>query len=395
MHNQRILTSESVSHGHPDKVADQISDALLDECIDRCSYARVAIEALVKSDHVIVAGEVHGVTLEDSVIEKIVRNVIRDIGYVDGVFNYRDVKVITHINQQSDEIAIGVSEKEGAGDQGIMFGYATDETTTYMPATLYYSHKILQNIFSAMKQGNLPDVFGPDGKAQVSMLYSNNIPIKTTNVVLSIQHKQHISNASIVQQLTPIIIDTLPKGFFCGTENLFVNPAGSFVVGGPVSDTGLTGRKVIVDTYGCAVQHGGGAFSGKDATKVDRSAAYMARYIAKNIVAAQLAKHCTVQIAYAIGMPVPISFYVNTHRTGIYNDYVLERFILDNFDLRPGSIIKFLKLKRPIYLNTASYGHFGKTPDVELGTYTWEELNSVPLLSSITNQHINDIEAHN
>lgn len=360
------FTSESVSHGHPDKIADQVSDAILDEYIRQDPNSHTAIETMVTTSNVIVAGEVKGPTSVK--IEDVVRNTIKKIGYESENFHWNKVKVTNLLHEQSKEIAAG-SNKGGAGDQGMMFGYATDETDNFMPAPIYYAHKILKNIFNS-KQGKR---LGPDAKSQVTLLYQKEKPIKAANIVVSIQHPPEFTQADVKEAIYYTVKKTFPEGWICDEENFFVNPTGKFVTGGPISDCGLTGRKIIVDTYGGAAPHGGGAFSGKDATKVDRSAAYMARYIAKNIVAAGLAKKCLVGLAYAIGIAQPLSFTLNTYGTNKIKENIILEYISSITDLSPRGITKLLGLHRPIYLPTATYGHFGQP--AENGFFSWEKLD--------------------
>lgn len=370
-----FFTSESVSAGHPDKVSDQISDAILDAYLKEDPFARVAVETLVTTDLVVVAGEVRGPEKIQKEIEGIVRKQIKEIGYQHKGFNWENVKILNHIHAQSPEIAQGVDNKdpskEGAGDQGIMFGYACRETEDLMPAAIHYSHKILRLIFEDIKAGKLKGL-GPDAKSQASLIYHGNEPVGIHNLVVSIQHDESISCAQVREMIRPYIAKTFPEGWTVPENEFYVNPTGSFHVGGPQSDTGLTGRKIIVDTYGGSAPHGGGAFSGKDPTKVDRSAAYMARYLAKNVIASGLANACTIQLAYAIGVAKPLALYVNVHGTGEngVEDEIVKK-IHDNVDLSPWGIRQHLQLHKPIYLPTAAYGHFGRKPTAE-GHFSWE-----------------------
>jgi len=372
-----FFTSESVSYGHPDKVADQISDAILDAYLREDPYSRVACETLVTTDLCIIAGEVRGPEKVQKNIEEIVRNQIKAIGYDHPGFSYKTVKVQNYLHAQSAEIAKGVDNKdhklEGAGDQGIMFGYACRESEELMPAPIYYSHKILHNIFDAIKAGKLPATLGPDAKSQVSIQYRGNDAVGIHNVVVSIQHDESLNQAKVRELIYPFVKAAFPEEWVIPQDEFYVNPTGSFVVGGPQADTGLTGRKIIVDTYGGSAPHGGGAFSGKDPTKVDRSAAYMARYLAKNVVAAGHANSCTIQLAYAIGVAHPLALYVNTHGTGEngIEDFIQNK-IIENVDLTPWGIREHLKLHAPIYLPTASYGHFGRKPGAN-GEFSWEK----------------------
>ncbi|RDD34237.1 S-adenosylmethionine synthase [Wolbachia endosymbiont of Cylisticus convexus] len=366
--HKNLVTSESVAAGHPDKVADQISDAILDEYLFNDSSSRTAIETLVTKDNVIIAGEVFGPNIENNKIESIVRNTIKDIGYEHDGFHWKTVKINILLHEQSNDIAIGVDQ--GAGDQGIMYGYATTETESLMPAPIFYAHLILKNIISMVKEVKL----GPDAKSQITLAYGNNLPVCAENVVVSIQHSEGLSQSKVKEIIYPYIISSLPEGWMCPEENLLVNPTGRFVIGGPVGDCGLTGRKIMVDSYGGYIPHGGGAFSGKDATKVDRSAAYMARYLAKNIVFAGLAKRCLVQLSYAIGISKPTSFYVDTFGTNTVDEKRIKKFIEDNIDLSTKGIIRHLLLNRPIYKRTAYYGHFGKKSESD-GGFSWECMN--------------------
>ncbi|OEY87195.1 methionine adenosyltransferase [Wolbachia pipientis] len=360
----KYKTTESVAKGHPDKVADQISDAILDAYITKDPLSRAAIETLVTKDNVIIAGEVLGPNMKDSEIKSIVRHTIKNIGYKNDGFHWETVKIKILLHEQSTDISIGVAH--GAGDQGIMYGYATKETENLMPAPIFYAHLTLQNLMDAVEQYGL----GPDAKLQITLRYENNVPVYTENIVVSIQHHENFSNVKEI--IYPHIQSSLPVGWMCSEENLFVNPTGRFVIGGPVGDCGLTGRKIMVDTYGGYVQHGGGAFSGKDASKVDRSAAYMARYLAKNIVCAGLAEHCLVQFSYAIGIPKPTSFYIDTFGTSIVDQERITTFINDNIDLSSSGIIEHLSLQRPIYKCTSCFGHFGRQAK-EDGSFSWEK----------------------
>ncbi|QDW08926.1 methionine adenosyltransferase [Wolbachia pipientis] len=366
--HKNSVTSESVAAGHPDKVADQISDAILDEYLFNDSSSRTAIETLVTKDNVIIAGEVFGPNIENSKIESIVRNTIKDIGYEHDGFHWETVKVNILLHEQSNDIAIGVDQ--GAGDQGIMYGYATIETESLMPAPIFYAHSILRNIMSMVKGVKL----GPDAKSQITLAYENNLPVRAESIVVSIQHLEDLSQSKVKEIIYPYIASSLPEGWMCPKENLLVNPTGRFVIGGPQGDAGLTGRKIIVDTYGGYARHGGGAFSGKDATKVDRSAAYMARYLAKNIVFAGLAERCLVQLSYAIGVSKPTSFYIDTFGTNTIDEERIKGFIEGNIDLSTKGIIRHLSLNRPIYKRTACYGHFGKESESD-GGFSWEGMD--------------------
>lgn len=359
-----LKTTESVAAGHPDKVADQISDSILDAYISADPSSRTAIETLVTKNKVIVAGEVFGPNIQNSEIEDIVRNTIRNIGYEHDGFHWKKVKVEILLHEQSSDIAMGiVKDDQGAGDQGIMYGYATKETENLMPAPIFYAHLILKNILSAVK-------LGPDAKSQITLAYENNIPVRAENIIVSIQHPEDFTQ--IKEVIYPHVVSSIPEGWMCSEENFLVNPTGRFVIGGPVGDCGLTGRKIMVDTYGGYIPHGGGAFSGKDATKVDRSAAYMARYLAKNIVFAGLAERCLVQLSYAIGVSKPTSFYIDTFGTNKVDEEKIKKFIEDNIDLSTRGIIECLSLKRPIYKHTSYYGHFGRNA-TEDGSFSWEK----------------------
>ncbi|MDG7056079.1 MAG: methionine adenosyltransferase [Wolbachia endosymbiont of Meromenopon meropis] len=365
---KNLITGESVAAGHPDKVADQISDAILDKYLLLNSFSRTAIETLVTKDNVIIAGEVFGPSITNNKIEDIVRNTIKDIGYESNGFHWRKVNINIFLHKQSNDIAIGIDQ--GAGDQGIMYGYATIETESLMPAPIFYAHLILKNIMSIAKKVKL----GPDAKSQITLAYEDNLPVHAKSIVVSIQHSEDLDQSSVKEIIYPYIVSSLPKGWMCPEENLLINPTGRFVIGGPVSDCGLTGRKIMVDTYGGHIPHGGGSFSGKDPTKVDRSAAYMARYLAKNIVFAGLAKHCLVQLSYAIGVSKPTSFYIDTFGTNTLDENKLKKFIEDNIDLSTKGIIKYLLLNRPIYKRTACYGHFGKKSEKD-GGFSWERVD--------------------
>lgn len=369
-----IFTSEAVSPGHPDKTCDQISDALLDCCLTSDPFARCAFEAFVTKNNVIIGGEtrIKNYNLTTDIVDGIIRNVLQNIGHDFAGFSYKDVKITNLIHSQSPDISIGVDEsqthEEGAGDQGIMFGYACKETPDFMPSTIYYAHKILENIWNEKPYG-----LGPDAKSQVSLKYIDGKPVAADSVTVSIQHLEEISLEDVKKAIIPIIERTLPAQWMPTKERIFINPTGRFVIGGPVSDTGLTGRKIIVDTYGGAAPHGGGAFSGKDPTKVDRSAAYIARFIAKNIVSAGLASRCTIQLSYVIGISKPISVYINTHGTCTTDEQKLVQFILNNVPLTPKGIREFLGLNKAIYLPTATFGHFGRKA-MQNGEFSWEDI---------------------
>ncbi|MCE3255836.1 MAG: S-adenosylmethionine synthetase [Rickettsiaceae bacterium] len=376
-----LFTSESVSAGHPDKVCDQISDALVDAYISRDPYSRLAIETFATTNRVIIGGEIRAPEISKKDVEAIIRNTIKEIGYDQNGFDYAKLEITNLIHEQSPDIAIGVDaakgKDEGAGDQGIMFGYACDETPELMPAAIHYSHRMLHNIMDAIKAGELKNL-GPDAKGQITLYYENGIPVRADSVLVSIQHIEGMTQEQIRELIRPYIIKTLPQGWMCKEEKFLVNPTGKFVIGGPDGDAGLTGRKIIVDTYGGAAPHGGGAFSGKDPTKVDRSAAYVARYLAKNVVAAGLAKKCTIQLAYAIGVSKPLSLYVNNHGTG-ENEEQIVKAINNLVDLSPRGIRQYLNLNRPIYKRTAAYGHFGRAPEAD-GGFSWEKTDLVESL---------------
>src|SRR4051794_19872710 len=384
-----LFTSESVSEGHPDKVADRISDTVLDAFLAADPYARVACETLVTTNRVVLAGETRGpATITPELLSHLARLAIRDIGYEQDGFHWANADVAVHLHSQSSDIAQGVdsagNKDEGAGDQGIMFGYACRETETLMPAPLYYAHEILRTVRDLRKAGDR-SVAGllPDAKSQVTLRYDDGKPVGATSVVVSTQHENGMEQADIKRLLWPLVEATLPKGWMCPEAEFHVNPTGNFVIGGPDGDCGLTGRKIIVDTYGGAAPHGGGAFSGKDPTKVDRSAAYACRYLAKNVVAADLADRCTLQISYAIGVSRPLSVYVDLHGTGKDVDEAkLEKVLRDVMNLSPRGIREHLHLNRPIYVPTSAYGHFGREPDEEKGTFMWEKTDLVPVLKA-------------
>lgn len=379
-----VFTSESVSEGHPDKVCDRISDAIVDAYLAKDPTSRIAVETLATTNRVIISGEVRG-HLTNQEIEHITRNAIKEIGYMQDNFHWETAKIENHIHEQSADIAMGVDAKEGctiegAGDQGIMFGFAVNETPEYMPAPILYAHKILYNLAQDRHSGKLPMLL-PDAKSQVSLQYEEGRPVGCTSVVVSTQHVEGLTPAEVKEIVRPYVLDVLPKGWMCPEDKFYVNPTGRFVIGGPDGDTGLTGRKIIVDTYGGACPHGGGAFSGKDPTKVDRSAAYMTRYLAKNIVAAGLADKCTIQLSYAIGVAEPLSIYVDFHGTGRVDSSLLAKGLRDMVDLTPAGIRRHLDLARPIYTPTSSYGHFGRTP-LATGEFSWEKLDLVGALQS-------------
>jgi len=372
-----LFTSESVSEGHPDKVSDRISDMVVDTYLSKDPYARVACETLTTTNKVVLAGEVRGPEINKEDLIKNVRDCIKDIGYDQEGFTWKEAtRIDSHLHSQSSDIAMGVDSKgnkdEGAGDQGIMFGYACSETDVLMPAPIHYSHKILRLMAKDRKSGKLKNI-EPDSKSQVTFEYINGKPAKVKSVVISSQHSADVSQKEVREILRPYMLKTIPKEFMKDFEDdeFYVNPTGNFVIGGPDGDCGLTGRKIIVDTYGGAAPHGGGAFSGKDPTKVDRSAAYAARYIAKNIVASKISEKCLIQLAYAIGVSKPLSIYVNLFDDDLdKNKFVTER-IKENFDLSPRGIREMLGLNKAIYEKTAAYGHFGRTPESD-GAFSWE-----------------------
>ena len=381
MSEYSLFTSESVSEGHPDKIADQVSDAILDAILKEDSEARVACETLVKTGMVLVAGEVRTNAWVD--IEDIARGVIREIGYnsSDMGFDWESCAVLNAIGKQSVDIAVGVDEadakEQGAGDQGLMFGFATNETDVLMPAPITYSHRLVQRQAEVRKNGTL-DFLRPDAKSQVTFRYDENgKPCAIDAVVLSTQHSAAIKQADLREAvMEEIIKPVLPEEWLSKDTKYFINPTGQFIIGGPVGDCGLTGRKIIVDTYGGMARHGGGAFSGKDPSKVDRSAAYAGRYVAKNIVAAGLADKCEIQVSYAIGVAEPTSISINTFGTGKVSDELISQLVREHFELRPAGLIKMLDLKRPIYLSTAAYGHFGREGE----NFTWERTDKADAL---------------
>lgn len=402
MRGNYIFTSESVSEGHPDKVADQISDTIVDLFLSKDPEARIACETLTTTNLVVLAGEIRckGVYENNAwadgalaEIEAAVRATVKRIGYEQSGFHWNEFTFENNLHGQSAEIAMGVDEgsnkDEGAGDQGIMFGYATDETPGLMPATLYYSHKILETMAADRHSGKAP-FLEPDAKSQVTLQYENGVPVRATALVVSTQHKagyclqgQNADPAKYEQlraYVTGVLTDVLPDGFVTDETKVYINPTGAFEIGGPDGDAGLTGRKIIVDTYGGAAPHGGGAFSGKDPTKVDRSAAYVARYLAKNVVAAGLAKRCTIQLSYAIGIAEPLSVYVDTHGTGTVAEDKLEAVLPQLVRLTPKGIRQHLKLNAPIYVKSAAYGHFGREPEGDL--FTWEKTDLVDALKA-------------
>jgi S-adenosylmethionine synthetase len=382
-----LFTSESVSEGHPDKVADRLSDTVLDAYLAADPYSRVACETLVTTNRVILAGETRGPdAFTPDVIAGLCREAIREIGYDQPGFSWRGATIEVYLHAQSADIAQGVdasgNKDEGAGDQGMMFGYACRETDALMPAPIYYAHLILRRI-SELRRAHDPLVAGllPDAKSQITLRYVDGRPVGATSVVVSTQHEEGLEQADVKRLVWPIVESCLPRGWMPPEHEFYVNPTGKFVTGGPDGDCGLTGRKIIVDTYGGAAPHGGGAFSGKDPTKVDRSAAYACRYLAKNVVAAGLADRCTLQVSYAIGVSRPLSLYVDLQGTGKDVDEAkLEKVLRELVDLSPRGIREHLRLNRPIYAATSAYGHFGREPDPEAGTFTWEKTDLVPEL---------------
>ena len=372
-----LFTSESVSEGHPDKVCDRISDMVVDTYLAKEPFSRVACETLATTNKVVLAGETRGPEIKKDALINKVRNCIRDIGYEQEGFHWNNCDIDVHLHSQSADIAMGVDAKgnkdEGAGDQGLMFGYACDETEVLMPAPIYYSHKILKLMAEDRKKGKA-DKLEPDSKSQVTMLYENGVPTKVTSIVISTQHSPEVNQSQVKEIVRPYLEKSIPKDLLTGLkeEEFYVNPTGQFIIGGPYGDAGLTGRKIIVDTYGGAAPHGGGAFSGKDPSKVDRSAAYAARYVAKNIVASKIANRCLIQLAYAIGVSKPLSIYVNLFDDDDEKLKHVEKIINNNFDLSPRGIREMLSLNKPIYESTAAYGHFGREPGPN-GTFSWEK----------------------
>jgi S-adenosylmethionine synthetase len=380
-----VFTSESVSEGHPDKVSDRISDSIVDLFLEADPYSRVAVETLCTTNLIVLAGEVRGPSsvTHQAMIDS-ARQAVKAIGYEQDGFHWKNAKVECHVHAQSADIAVGVdsagNKDEGAGDQGIMFGYAVNETPSLMPAPLYYSHAILKSLAEARHDKDV-DFLGPDAKSQISLRYAGGKPVGATSIVVSTQHSEKADQETIREYVRKHVLDAIPKGWMCPEPEFYVNPTGRFVIGGPDGDTGLTGRKIIVDTYGGAAPHGGGAFSGKDPTKVDRSAAYAARYLAKNVVGAGLADRCVIQLSYAIGVSKPLSVYVDTYGTGNVDEDKLSKVLQELMDLSPRGIREHLKLNRPIYERTAAYGHFGRDPDGS-GGFSWERLDLVDQLES-------------
>ena len=379
------FTSESVSEGHPDKVCDRISDAILDAFLTEDPYSRVACETFATTDRVVIGGEVRGPGEVIARVEEIARNCVKDIGYEQEGFHWANLKVNSYLHAQSADIAQGVDaaddKDEGAGDQGIMFGYATTETPELMPAPVHYAHAMLRRLAEVRKDGTEP-LLGPDAKSQLSVRYEGGKPVGVSSVVLSTQHASEAQTSADIRAIVePYILEVVPQGWITSETEWHVNPTGKFVIGGPDGDAGLTGRKIIVDTYGGAAPHGGGAFSGKDPTKVDRSAAYAARYLAKNIVAAGMAERCTLQISYAIGVSKPLSIYADLHGTGEVSEEAVEKAIAQAMDLTPRGIREHLGLNKPIYQRTSAYGHFGRTPEAD-GGFSWEKTDLIEALKA-------------
>ena len=380
-----VFTSESVAEGHPDKVCDRISDAVVDAYLAADAQSRVAVETLCTTNRIVIAGEVRGPdTINHAVLEDVARGAVRDIGYEQDGFHWRDARVDVFVHQQSTDIAAGVDaaehKDEGAGDQGIMFGYACRETPELMPAPIDFAHSILRRLAEARHEGRAPEL-GPDAKSQVTLRYVDGAPVGAESIVVSTQHVGTIDQHTVREIVRPYVEASLPGGWMCPENRFYVNPTGRFVIGGPDGDAGLTGRKIIVDTYGGAAPHGGGAFSGKDPTKVDRSAAYAARYLAKNVVAAGLADRCTIQLSYAIGVSHPLSVYIDTHGTGQGDEERMSSVLRELVDLSPRGIREHLSLNRPIYARTAAYGHFGRPPESD-GGFSWERTDLVDQLRS-------------
>jgi S-adenosylmethionine synthetase len=384
-HRNYLFTSESVSEGHPDKICDQISDTIVDIYLAADPYARVACETLATTNRVVLAGEVRGpssITQEQLIAAT--RETIREIGYEQDGFHWEKAEIDCYLHAQSADIAVGVdaagAKDEGAGDQGIMFGYACRETDVLMPAPILWSHRILKSLSDARRSGSA-DILGPDAKSQVTLEYVDGHPVRATSVLVSTQHSEKAKQSDIRDLVREHVLKVLPEGWMPPEDKFYVNPTGRFVIGGPDGDAGLTGRKIIVDTYGGAAPHGGGAFSGKDPTKVDRSAAYAMRYLAKNVVAAGLAERCTLQVSYAIGLSHPLSLYVDTHGTGEVDEAKIASMLMEMVNLSPRGIREKLQLNRPIYKRSASYGHFGRDPEAD-GGFSWERTDLVPELKA-------------
>jgi len=379
-----LFTSESVSEGHPDKVCDRISDAVVDAYLGADPTARVACETLTTTNLIVIAGEVRGPHEVIDRVEELARNAVKSIGYDQEGFSWKNAEVQVHLHEQSSDIAQGVdadgNKAEGAGDQGIMFGYACRETSVLMPAPIHLSHQILKRLADVRHDGTEP-LLAPDSKSQVTLAYEDGKPVRATSVVVSTQHDASLNQDQVKEIVRPYVEEVLPDGWMCSDDQFYVNPTGNFVIGGPDGDCGLTGRKIIVDTYGGAAPHGGGAFSGKDPSKVDRSAAYASRYLAKNVVAAGLADRCSIQLAYAIGVADPLSVYVDTYGTGQCDEAALEKALRDVMDLTPRGIRDHLQLDRPIYERTAAYGHMGREPEAD-GGFSWEKTDLADSLKS-------------
>ena len=380
-----LFTSESVSEGHPDKICDRVSDAIVDAYLHAYDQSRCGVETLVTTNRIIVAGETRGpASITHELIEDIARQCVKEIGYDQDNFHWKKADVQVYLHNQSADIAVGVdaagNKDEGAGDQGLMFGYACRETAALMPAPIHFSHAILRSLSEARHSGALPHL-GPDAKSQVTLQYVDGKPVRATSIVVSTQHSPDVSQEEVREMVRPHVLGVLPDGWMCEEAEFYVNPTGRFVIGGPDGDAGLTGRKIIVDTYGGAAPHGGGAFSGKDPSKVDRSAAYAARYLAKNVVAAGLADRCTIQVAYAIGVAKPLSVYVETYGTGKVPDERLAQVLPEVMNLSPRGIRTHLQLNRPIYARTAAYGHFGREPDAD-GGFSWERTDLADAIKS-------------
>ena len=379
-----IFTSESVSEGHPDKVCDIISDSVLDLYLSKFPESRVACETLVTTNTVVIAGEVRGPEINTDEIEKLIRSRVKDIGYEQEGFHWKNLRFTNYLHSQSQDIAVGVdsagNKDEGAGDQGIMFGYACTETKDLMPAPISYSHKVLQLMSEARKSGK-ERFLRPDSKSQFSVIYEKGKPKGISSIVVSTQHEESIDQEKVKEIVRPYVLSVIPKGWMCDEKHFYVNPTGRFVIGGPDGDSGLTGRKIIVDTYGGAAPHGGGAFSGKDPTKVDRSAAYVARYLAKNVVAAGVAEKCLIQLSYAIGVSQPLSIYIDLFDGEDNKSKKIEEIISKNFNLSPRGIRELLKLNKPIYQKTAAYGHFGRQPE-DNGSFSWEKTDLIKYFQS-------------
>ena len=378
-----LFTSESVSEGHPDKVCDRISDMVVDTYLSKDPFSRVACETLTTTNKVVLAGETRGPKIDKEELVSKVKDCIKDIGYDQDGFSWRNANIETFLHEQSTDIAMGVDSKdnkdEGAGDQGIMFGYACKETKELMPAPIHFSHKILRLLAEDRKKGSLKGI-EPDSKSQVTMLYRNGKPVKVTSVVISSQHSKNLNQEQVRELIVPYIKKSIPENYLEGLDDkeIYVNPTGQFIIGGPDGDTGLTGRKIIVDTYGGAAPHGGGAFSGKDPTKVDRSAAYVSRYIAKNIVSAGVSDKCLIQLAYAIGVSKPLSIFIKLAEGDELKVEKIKKIINENFDLSPRGIREMLSLNNPIYEITSAYGHFGRKP-TNKGEFSWEKTDKADL----------------